>query len=149
MQPSVWGPCLWRSIHVIALAYPYSPSNEDKQNYKEFYENFWKVIPCQKCSVNYRRHLEELAPIDGFLSSPDDLFAWTVALHNIVNNELGKRNYTVEEAKQIHSQMPLCEVKKDVSQFQNILTIALVLISFIAIVLLSVMLFKKLTSHVI
>jgi|UniRef100_A0A6C0BHL8 hypothetical protein len=143
MQPSVWGPCLWRSIHVIALGYPYSPTDEDKKNYKEFYENFWKVIPCQKCSVNYKRHLEELEHIDGFLSSPDDLFSWTVALHNIVNNELGKRLYTVEEAKQIHSQMPLCEVKKDVNTSTNINNIIYVIIAVVVILIASVLIIQR------
>ena len=86
MQPSVWGPHVWRSIHYIALGYP---DNADSMAYKEFFLNLWKVIPCLKCSINYKRHLEELPPIDQYLGSKDDLFKWTVALHNIVNLELG------------------------------------------------------------
>lgn len=103
MQPSLWGPHLWKSIHYIAMGYPNEADNMVRASYKEFYLNLWKVVPCLKCSVNYRRHLEELPPIDGFLGSRDDLFKWTVALHNIVNVELGKPQMDVETAKSIYT----------------------------------------------
>jgi len=100
MQPSVWGPHVWRTIHYIALGYP---DNADSMAYKEFFLNLWKVIPCLKCSINYKRHLDELPPIDQYLGSKDDLFKWTVALHNIVNMELGKPQMDVDTARALYS----------------------------------------------
>lgn len=97
MEPKVWGKYLWTSIHFIALGYPDNPTPDDKQNYKHFYTNLWKVIPCFKCAQNYQRHLDEL-PIDGSLSNNMSLFKWTVDMHNIVNKELGKRVWTLDEA---------------------------------------------------
>jgi hypothetical protein len=97
MEPKVWGKYLWTSIHIIALGYADNPSIEDKMNYKQFYTDLWKVIPCHKCSENYKRHLVEL-PIDEFLSDNMTLFNWTVEIHNIVNKELGKRQWTYDEA---------------------------------------------------
>lgn len=82
---------------MIALGYPESPSPIDKSTYKAYYDELWKVLPCGKCSVNYRRHLEEL-PIEGFLGSKMELFEWTVRLHNIVNRELRKPEYSVQQA---------------------------------------------------
>lgn len=102
MQPSLWGPYLWKSIHFVALGYPLDADDEIRANYKEFYVNLWKVIPCLKCSVNYKRHLQELPPIDGFLGSKEDLFKWTVALHNIVNVELGKPQMDVDTARDLY-----------------------------------------------
>ena len=98
MLPTIWGKHLWFSIHFVALDYPDTPGPEHVQAYKDFYTNLWKVIPCFKCAVNYKRHLQEL-PIDGHLHSQEALFAWTVSLHNIVNRELGKPEMTLEEAK--------------------------------------------------
>lgn len=98
MIPTVWGKHLWFSIHFIALDYPEFPETEHIEAYKQFFSNLWKVIPCYKCAVNYKRHLTEL-PIDGHLHSRDALFAWTVALHNIVNKELGKPEITLAEAR--------------------------------------------------
>lgn len=98
MEPKHWGKFIWTSIHIIALGYPDKPTQLDKQNYKEFLTNFWKVIPCYKCSQNYQVHLKEL-PIDEYLTDNLTLFEWTVKLHNIVNKQLGKNEWTLEEAR--------------------------------------------------
>jgi hypothetical protein len=105
MTPEVWGKHLWFSIHFIAMAYPRNPSYEQRENYKQFYENLWKVIPCKKCSVHYKRHLKEL-PLEGgstdFLENNKSLFKWTVNIHNIVNESLGKPQMTLEEAENMY-----------------------------------------------
>lgn len=101
MHPDVWGRFLWYSIHFVALDYPENPSPQDRAKYKSFFENLGAVIPCYKCSVNYKRHLEELPLVsDGadFLENRGSLFAWTVELHNIVNKELGKPVVSLDDA---------------------------------------------------
>jgi hypothetical protein len=106
MVPDIWGRFLWYSIHFIAMDYPEDPSEEDRRSYKEFFENLWKVIPCYKCGVNYKRHLLELPVVSNtgdFLRSKEALFTWTVELHNIVNTELGKPTMSVGEAKAMYS----------------------------------------------
>ena len=90
MQPELWGRHVWKSIHYIALGYPDNPTDIEAENYMIFYLNFWKVIPCKKCAVNYKQHLEEL-PIHNFMKNKMTLFEWTVKLHNIVNKSLNKQ----------------------------------------------------------
>ena len=102
MTPDNWGPVTWYAIHFIALAYPDSPTEENKYDYKRFFENFWKVIPCYKCAVNYKRHLNEMPLTDSYLANNDTLFAWTVMLHNIVNQENGKPTMSVEDARALY-----------------------------------------------
>lgn len=92
-----WGKFFWSTIHFAALGYPENPSPYDKHNYKEFVVSLGNVLPCDKCRKNYQRHLSEL-PIDGFLDNTRTLFEWTVMFHNIVNKELGKREWAQEEA---------------------------------------------------
>lgn len=96
------GPKLWKSIHNVALLeYPENPSEDDKTYYMNYYKDFWKIIPCLKCSVNYRKNWEEL-PITSYLESRTQLFEWTVLLHNIVNKELGKKEISLSEALSIY-----------------------------------------------
>ncbi len=98
MKPSDWGPHLWNSLHIIALGYPEtSPSWQQRFNYKSHFTNFGNILPCIKCSINFKRHMDEL-PIDGYLDSRAKLFEWTVLLHNIVNKESKKKEWTVDEA---------------------------------------------------
>lgn len=118
MLPDIWGKHLWFSIHFIAQDYPKTPTHDEMIAYKDFFDNLWKVIPCYKCGVNYKRHLQEL-PIDDHLGSREDLFAWTVELHNIVNRELGKPIMTLDEAKKKYSDPEFNKV--DVKQQQIIM----------------------------
>jgi GTP-sensing pleiotropic transcriptional regulator CodY len=89
MDPSIWGACLWKALHFIAIGYPKDPTFQDVTAYKEFFENLWKVLPCNSCSVNYRRHLKEI-PLENYLLNNHKLFEWTFLIHNKVNEELNK-----------------------------------------------------------
>jgi hypothetical protein len=104
MDPSIWGSCLWKSIHIIAIGYPKNPTYEDIVAYKNFYENFWRQIPCYKCKNNYRRHLKDY-PIEDYLKDNKSLFEWTVLLHNVVNVELHKKEMSLEEATKMYRKM--------------------------------------------
>jgi hypothetical protein len=99
LSPETWGPSLWRAVHFVALGYPTEPTDQDVAAYRSFFKNLHAVVPCEYCSANYRRHLDEL-PMEPFLFE-GRLFEWTVQLHNIVDKELGKAkaDWTVEEAK--------------------------------------------------
>ena len=102
MSPEIWGRHLWFAIHFIALDYPDSPTAEHVEQYKLFFENLGAVIPCYKCSQNYQRHLQEMPLTMAALANKDALFAWTVALHNIVNKETGKPEWKIDEAKKFY-----------------------------------------------
>lgn len=104
MGTKAWGKHFWYTLHFIALGYPKDPESSDIQRFKEFFENFHFVIPCKRCSKNYLLHLNEL-PIDPYLSNTKLLFEWTVKLHNIVNAELGKKQWTIEEAYQHYTKL--------------------------------------------
>ena len=89
ITPSVWGPPMWKTIHVIALGYPETPSETDKKTYKEFFKMLGRVIPCPTCAEGYREILDEKFPVEDALSSCHDLFRWSVNVHNEVSKKLG------------------------------------------------------------
>jgi Erv1 / Alr family len=89
IPPSVWGPLFWHTIHITALGYPANPSYSHKKAAKEFYESLAFLIPCPVCREHYERHLQK-NPLTPHLDRRDDLFRWTVNLHNEVNATLEK-----------------------------------------------------------
>ena len=99
MDPVVWGPSMWASIHAIAIGYPEHPSSVDAQAYRNFFANLHLVLPCQACADHYKEHWKANPINNKDLQSADALFAWTVRLHNAVNSKLGKPALTVEEAR--------------------------------------------------
>ena len=38
MEPEIWGPNAWTFLHTITLNYPENPSEDDKQNHKDFFD---------------------------------------------------------------------------------------------------------------
>jgi hypothetical protein len=49
------------------------------------------------CSYNYKKHLKELPMDDKVLESNITLLKWTIDMHNKVNVQNGKREYTSDE----------------------------------------------------
>lgn len=90
MNQNVWGPHMWFTLHSITFNYPIKPTNDDKNNYKNFFIYLQNVIPCNICKKNYIRHLKEY-PLDNNLNSRMDLVKWMINLHNAVNGETGKK----------------------------------------------------------
>lgn len=89
LPPTVWGPLFWHTIHIVAIGYSNSPTYAQKRAAKEFYESLSQLIPCSVCRQHYTTHLSK-NPISPHLDRRDDLFRWTVNLHNEVNASLGK-----------------------------------------------------------
>lgn len=90
MNQNIWGPHLWFSLHTMSFNYPLNPSDEEKQNYLNFFTNLQEVIPCSVCKKNYKRHLNE-HPIKDYLDTKKSLVYWVIDMHNMVNAEIGKK----------------------------------------------------------
>ncbi len=90
MNPRVWGPSVWAALHLIALGYPEHPTAEQRDLYRRFFVAVGPVLPCAACAAHFEGHLRAL-PIDPALEAGGRaLFVWTVALHNLVNAQMGK-----------------------------------------------------------
>ena len=98
MKPDIWGKFMWYSIHFIALDYSSNPSESEKIDYKYYFQNLYKVLPCYNCAQNYIEHLKENPITDNVMKDTKSLFNWTVELHNIVNKMLGKELWDTERA---------------------------------------------------
>ena len=102
IKPNIWGHHGWKFLHYVSLGYPSNPTESDKQNYKTFYTSLQHILPCAKCAYNYSHNLKKY-PIDNHLSSRDTLIRWVIDIHNKVNSETGKKEYTYEEALSLYT----------------------------------------------
>jgi hypothetical protein len=96
LLPKIWGPHMWESIHAIVFAYPVNPTEEDKQNYRNFFVALGFVLPCCYCSKSYSGFIRdgEHMLTDEALSCRDNLTRWVYDLHNRVNLKL-ETSYTM------------------------------------------------------
>jgi hypothetical protein len=97
--PDTWGPHGWKFIHFLALAYPNEPTDEQKKNYKTFFEALQPVLPCSLCANNYKRHITEELPItEAVLKDKESFVKWSIDMHNLVNKETGKLPLSYDDA---------------------------------------------------
>ena len=127
MKPDIWGRHLWLSLHFIALDFSDNPTDEDKLNYKLFFENLHQVIPCYKCSLNYKPNLQQRPITDKDTMNTKSLFKWTVDIHNLVNTELGKKQLSFDDAWIFYNDPSNFE-KTNVSMYYYILAIIVMII---------------------
>jgi hypothetical protein len=100
--PDIWGPHAWKFLHLIALAYPDKPSEDDKKHYKDFYELLKFMLPCSICANHFKENIELYLPInDEVLKNRDNFVKWSIDLHNLVNKQTGKSEIPLEEALQL------------------------------------------------
>ena len=107
-NPKLWGGAGWTFMEYTALAYPDSPTEEQKNFYKIFYENMKNTLPCTECRMNYAQHLIE-TPIDTYLKNSYSLFEWVTIMKNKVNKITGReeKDHEVERKDRFRKNLAL------------------------------------------
>lgn len=93
ITPEIWGPYGWKFIHMVALAYPLNPTEEDKLNYYNFFKSISNILPCHLCSDHYKTNLKKYPLNDEILSTRENIVKWTIDMHNEVNISNNKKVY--------------------------------------------------------
>ena len=138
-----WGRFFWTTIHVAALGYPDIVTDTTREQYKAFFISLGNVLPCGKCRRNYATHMDEL-PIDFYLFDKHTLFAWTVSLHNIVNRDTNKPEWSVEDAKEFYTKGKYADKLIDESKSKNTNDVLLLMNSCLLFVLVALFVWKML-----
>ncbi len=123
IKPSVWGPHGWKFLHYVSLGAPKNLNESEANHYRNFYESLQYILPCKSCAKNYAQNIKD-HPINDHLKTRDDLVRWVIEIHNRVNRELGKREYTVKEA------IPLYLEIRDPTMMYFVKFILLILLCF-------------------
>jgi len=148
--PDQWGPHGWKFIHYVTMGYPDKPTKNDMIKYKNFLESIGDVLPCIICANHYKNHLIE-HPIDkSVLQNKRTLMAWAVKVHNIVNENNGKKVYSLNEAlRKIHKDNDTCKIENfaEVKSSNSILYWAPIII-FGIILLLQIYKIRNNTSYI-
>jgi len=92
INPDVWGPIFWDTLHFTAFGYPSDPNTNDKDVYKNFIINYVKILPCDKCSKDANEYISVTSDFewDKILKNRDSFIKWTWSFHDHVNTKLNK-----------------------------------------------------------
>jgi len=96
----IWGPPSWESFHSITFGYPIEPTDQQKEDYMNYFIYLGKVLPCIYCRRSYQQFITEgdTILIKECLAGRKELTHWGYRLHEAVNKKLDVRyGVTYEE----------------------------------------------------
>jgi hypothetical protein len=103
INPTIWGPHLWKFMHYLTLSYPENPTEEEKDTLYNFFHTIKTVLPCEKCRYNFNSHLEKTPLSDEILSNNANVIRWLFDIHNEVNKSNNKPELPYDEFIKIYS----------------------------------------------
>lgn len=121
--PEKFGPYFWATLHMACLF------ATDREALETFIQAFADVLPCHHCQWHFKRLLQETPPPAG--GTDLQYFAWSVTVHNKVNERLKKRQVSLEEALELWGKCNVDEGPDWVTWGLVITLIALVIILFV------------------
>ena len=124
INPTLWGPHLWRFMHYTTLSYPENPTEEDKLIMTNFFNSVKHILPCEKCRYNFKNHLETKPLNDEILSDNVKLIKWLYNIHNEVNKSTNKQPLEYDKFIKMYSVKPQ---KCDIFNEKTILMIGIIL----------------------
>ena len=152
IDPTIWGPPLWKFMHYFTLSYPENPTEDEKDTLVNFFETIGDSIPCEKCRYNFSQHVEKMPLTEEILESNVKVVRWLFDLHNEVNKSTNKPVFSYDDFINMYStnkqvdnivEVNNKQVEKvekvnnnKASLLQNKLFIALVIIILIVLVVL-------------
>jgi hypothetical protein len=104
---SVWGPAIWHSLHIISFNYPVKPSNEEKNQYRNYVLSLQNVLPCGACRKNLKMNFKHLPLKMSDMESRDSFSRYIYDLHELVNKMLKKK-----------SNLSYCDVRERYEHFR-------------------------------
>jgi hypothetical protein len=120
MDPQIWGKHGWIFLHSVTLAYPDDPTENDKQNYRTFFNTLPFILPCAACRQNLDKHMGKVS-LDQALTNKKSLVKWLIAIHNETNITLGKPILSYDEVIAIYKQLYSQSKTNKIELFTNTL----------------------------
>jgi hypothetical protein len=90
INPQLWGPPAWDFLFYVVLSYSDTPTQDEKNNIKTFFESLGNILPCEKCQYNYKKHTTITQLSNSVLASRYTLVLWLLDIYNdicVLNNK--------------------------------------------------------------
>ena len=100
VDPKIWGPHFWYTLHTSAAFYPVEASPIVQERMKQRILAIPYEIPCEKCRTHALAFVEGRKDLDHAVSGKESLSKFYVDFHNLVNQRYGKPVWTYEQALQ-------------------------------------------------
>ncbi len=90
---NIFGPPLWLFLHIISFNYPVNPTDDDKNNYRNFILSLVNILPCKTCRKNLTKNFKQLPLTMDDMKNRKTFSKYIYDLHNVINKMLHKPKY--------------------------------------------------------
>lgn len=100
LSPLHWGPKGWFLLESMGMAYPASPTEQEKISAKNLILSLRDLLPCESCRIHYGRYIDSLIKdnyLDNVVQNRDTFMAFFIELHNDVRSRNGQDIRTIED----------------------------------------------------
>lgn len=87
----IWGPSGWEFLHSVTFGYPLEPTDDNKHNYRNFFETIGDILPCRYCRESYKEFITTggTKMTNDVFKNRESLTRWFYNIHEKVNKKLG------------------------------------------------------------
>lgn len=107
MLTTVWGPAIWHFLHTMSFNYPVHPTQEQKEQYRNFILQLEHVLPCKYCRMNLTKNFKTLPLTMKEMKNRESFSRYVYNLHELINKMLGKT-----------SNLTYCDVRERYEHFR-------------------------------
>lgn len=96
ISPEIFGPPMWRTIHILCYAAPEVLTPKKREKYMTFFLLLAEFLPCDECREHFLTLITKQVPLEAAMQSGTSLFRWSYEAHKNVNTRLGKSTPSFE-----------------------------------------------------
>lgn len=111
MKKSVWGPCIWKTIHTLTVKIKDSEFNNQKKGLIDIIYRICTNLPCPMCSSHCRGLLRKYNVTH--INTKEGLIKVMFKIHNDVNIRLKKSVFKYEELLSLYKSYNIRDVLND------------------------------------
>lgn len=97
LEPNIWGPHYWATLHFISSTYDNKPNQSIKLTMKNFIQSLPVFLPCKECQDHAFEFIKK-TDINTVIQSRKELFTFFFNFHNELNKRLKKPLMKMEDA---------------------------------------------------
>lgn len=126
LKPEVWGKNMWDTLYAVALGYPNTPTDIEKNAAKNFIMSLQSLLPCASCRDNFATEIASNS-IDSSLQCSDTFTKYIYDLQCRISTRLRKHKFTYDETVE-HIINPKKSTNNQLNSFNLIWIISLTIL---------------------
>ena len=101
ITPKDWGPLMWHTLFIVAIAMPVDPTKEEQRAFVEHVAALEHILPCITCRIEFTKILAASPPRKAAKGGRDAMVNWVLDAFNSVRARQNKPPLDMADVQQM------------------------------------------------